>query len=275
MPINFRAPLTSSGANEVFLDKTIADIKKGKLSLYKVSVGETEYIDDVQQSIYDNIQNISTLDGEAIKNTANNFDQYTEKVTPVNNDIVLINDSEAGGAIKKLKLANMIGGGSGGGGAIIWLDGSISPLKGFENFSDIRLFDDSDLQTLILNILVPGSYTVGNQILLKNLMTYTDSTSGNILFRTTTYLTKVGEDITSIANSHDSTNAEITVSASDTVYSVGDIDLTDSSGEINSVAVATGDLLRVVLIRESSNETTSITNEAKLLTYISSISFEG
>jgi hypothetical protein len=48
MPISFKSPLSSQVANDTFLDKTIDDIKKGKLGLYKVDVSETGAVDDVQ-----------------------------------------------------------------------------------------------------------------------------------------------------------------------------------------------------------------------------------
>jgi hypothetical protein len=48
MPIIFKSKLSSSVANQTFLDKTIDDIKKGKLSLYKITVGEADQVEDVQ-----------------------------------------------------------------------------------------------------------------------------------------------------------------------------------------------------------------------------------
>lgn len=48
MPIIFKSKLSSSVANQTFLDKTIDDIKKGKLTLYKVTLGEADQVDDVQ-----------------------------------------------------------------------------------------------------------------------------------------------------------------------------------------------------------------------------------
>jgi soluble P-type ATPase len=48
MPIIFKSKLSSSVANQTFLDKTIDDIKKGKLTLYKVTLGEADQVEDVQ-----------------------------------------------------------------------------------------------------------------------------------------------------------------------------------------------------------------------------------
>jgi hypothetical protein len=48
MPIQFKSKLSSSVANATFLDKTIDDLKKGKLGLYKVTSSEVGAIQDVQ-----------------------------------------------------------------------------------------------------------------------------------------------------------------------------------------------------------------------------------
>lgn len=48
MPIAFKSKLSSSVANATFLDKTIDDLKKGVLGLYKVSPGEADAVTDVQ-----------------------------------------------------------------------------------------------------------------------------------------------------------------------------------------------------------------------------------
>jgi hypothetical protein len=48
MPIAFKSKLSSSVANATFLDKTIDDLKKGVLGLYKVSPSEADAVDDVQ-----------------------------------------------------------------------------------------------------------------------------------------------------------------------------------------------------------------------------------
>lgn len=61
MPIQFKSKLSSVVANATFLDKTIDDIKKGKLALYKTTIGEPEQIDDVQ--VY--INELADVDGVA------------------------------------------------------------------------------------------------------------------------------------------------------------------------------------------------------------------
>lgn len=48
MPIAFKSKLSSSVANATFLDKTIDDLKKGILGLYKVSPSDPDAVADVQ-----------------------------------------------------------------------------------------------------------------------------------------------------------------------------------------------------------------------------------
>ena len=61
MPIIFKSPLSSTVANQTFLDKTIDDIKKGKLGLYKVTIGEPGEVEDVQQFLNE----LADVDGVA------------------------------------------------------------------------------------------------------------------------------------------------------------------------------------------------------------------
>lgn len=157
MPIPFRSILSSAVANATFLDKTIDDVKKGLLGLYKVDPGESGAVIDVQNylneiadtsgQIFESDPNrknyanenfisngqsrkaaIEALDAQMLVNanaiatklnrTAADFDTFAEKVTPVDDDIVLIEDSEDGFTKKKLRLENMIGGGGTGFGEI-------------------------------------------------------------------------------------------------------------------------------------------------------------
>lgn len=63
MPILYKSKLSSSVANATFLDKTIDDVKKGILTLYKVNISDPETITDVQDYINE-IASISGIDGE-------------------------------------------------------------------------------------------------------------------------------------------------------------------------------------------------------------------
>ena len=76
MPIIFKSKLSSAVANATFLDKTIDDIKKGKLSLYKVSLVEPLFIDDVQASLwkcFDVVGIAGEFDANALVYATNNY----------------------------------------------------------------------------------------------------------------------------------------------------------------------------------------------------------
>jgi hypothetical protein len=48
MPIQFKSQLSSAIANQTFLDKTVDDVKKGVLGLYKTTIGEATSVVDLQ-----------------------------------------------------------------------------------------------------------------------------------------------------------------------------------------------------------------------------------
>lgn len=66
MPISFKSKITSAGVNNTFLDKTIDDIKTGKLQLRKSAIDLTN-IEDVQVFI-NFIAETSGINGEADPN---------------------------------------------------------------------------------------------------------------------------------------------------------------------------------------------------------------
>jgi hypothetical protein len=60
-------------------------------------------------------------------------------------------------------------------------------------------------------------------------------------------------------------NAEVSAPATPGQWTnIGDIDLTDSSGQINGVAVAAGDKLTIKLIRNTSSESASAAADGNL-----------
>jgi hypothetical protein len=159
--------------------------------------------------------------------------------------------------------------GSGGGGSsLIWEKlGDLSPSN--ESQDGIRLegFGHTDVQELYLSVNVPSDYVAGTQITLLNGAFFISATSGNILFRTVTSLIRAATTVLgTYSNSHTSTNTEITANGvSNTLTNVGDIDLTDSDGLINGVAVAANDKLRIKLTRAIATETSSAAAIAKLM----------
>lgn len=195
----------------------------------------------------------------------------------------LINDSKiyvTGGTLalnKRLDLAIQDGdlGGGAGGGSFVWeLNGDLSPLESTSNGISFYDFNSSDAQEVYALITVPDSYNAGDQIVLKDAKVSSASSSGNILMKTETGLIQDGGAIAT-TDLYESTNSEITISAANVLSGVGDMDLTDASGAINSVAVAAGDVLRVRLFRDFTNETASTSDSAKFLKFSANISFKG
>lgn len=231
--------------------------KTGIVVLDKTDIGLTNVTDDAQ-----------------LKRTANDFDTFTEKAEPVEDDIVLIEDSEDLGNKKKVKLENLLGGG-GAGGSTAWIDGDIAPLSGYTNGIETKDFDNESGQEMFINVIVPDNYSPGNQIKLLNAKFFADNSADNVLIKCETVLIKNGDDVTTNTNNHISTNTEITLSTANALVNIGEIDLSDATGQINSVAVAIGDLLIVKLYRDYLNETSSAVEDAKVLKYSATVSFKG
>lgn len=229
----------------------------GDVTIDKTSVGLSNVTNDAQ-----------------LKRSAGDFATFTEKATPVDADIVLIEDSEDSNNKKKVQLANLLGGG-GAGGSTAWILGDIAPIEGFTNGIQTFDFDNESPQEIFLNIIVPDSYTAGDQIKLLNGHFFINNAADNVLFKAQTTLFKLGDDVNTNTNQHTSTNSEVTLSTADALEDIGEIDLTDSGGEINATAVAVGDLLKIRLYRDYNNETTSAAEDAKFLRYSASVSFEG
>lgn len=230
--------------------------KKGAVVLDKTDIGLGNVTDDAQ-----------------LKRAAADFDTFTEKAEPVDDDIVLIEDSEDSLNKKKAKLSNLLGGG--GGGSFLWeLNEDFSPIESVLNGMSLFDFDKESNMAISALVIVPENYKPGDQINLKNAIFFSSGAADNVLFKCETYLYKLGEDATSPTNAHISTNTEKTLTTANEFIGVGDMDLCDVNGEINSVAVAPFDILKVKLYRDNDNETASSTEDARLLKFSSSVAFK-
>lgn len=257
--LNDWAIFTASGwVRNISTAVTTVNGQKGAVILTKTDVGLANVTDDAQ-----------------LKRTANDLNTFTEKVTPVEDDIVIIEDSEDSFNKKKVKLANMLGSGGGGGGSTAWIDGDIAPLDGFQNGLETKDFDFESGHEMFLNVIVPESYTVGDQIKLLNSKYFINIGTDNTYFRCETTLFKTGEDVTTDVNSHLSTNTENSNFIANTIMNIGEIDLSSAIGEINSVAIAIGDLLKVRLFRDFDNEFSVAQEDAHFLKFSSTVSFQG
>lgn len=255
--VNDWAIYTSSGwVRNISSEVTSVSGKTGAVLLDNTDVGLGNVTNDAQ-----------------LKRSANDFSLFTEKLEPVEDDIVLIEDSEDSGFKKKAKLENLLGGG--GGGSFLWeLTEDISPIESTENGLSLLDFDFESEMAISAFVTVPENYKLGNQIQLLNALVVCASSSGNVLMRCETTLFKLGENPFTNVNTHISTNTELTLTASNELLAIGNIDLSDATGQINGVAVEPFDVLKIVLKRNNINETTSATDDARFLKYSSTVSFK-
>lgn len=149
-------------------------------------------------------------------------------------------------------------GGGGGGGGVEWDEGENAPL--FDSIYGFPCFRfEAGLAQKLTGVLhVPSSYNLGGQI---NLDVYALSldTSGTILLQSTATLINPGDELDSTTNQHASTNSAITMdSNNDHKLQEIALDLSDASGEINSVAVAKKAALKIELSRGTDTATGDI-----------------
>lgn len=147
-------------------------------------------------------------------------------------------------------------GSGGGGGSLVWnLGGSTPAVYEVVDGFDFHSFDFESLQEIYAIIAVPSTYRAGKPIKLKGGQFFCNTSAGKVFFKTQTALIKSNSVLGTYPNIRTSTNTVVTVNAvANTNNSVGDLDLTSTIGEINSVAVVAGDKLRVRLYRDNASE---------------------
>ena len=158
------------------------------------------------------------------------------------------------------------GAGGGGGGSLIWnaLSG-YAPTKIEEYGETVYMFDPNAPDSeMVAYVKVPQSYTGGKQIKLY-IGIYSPAASGNVKMQSRAYLIREStESIDATTNSRLSTNTEIT-NTSGKQYRSLELDLSDSSGEINGVSISSGDILKIRLKRDVSGETSSDSEETRFM----------
>lgn len=167
------------------------------------------------------------------------------------------------------------GAGGGGGGGLKWnpVPGS-EPIEEDEFGEKVFKFADSGGQSLQVYLKVPNSYAAGQPIAM-NLAIYSPSTSGNIKMRTVASLIRKNVDnVDSTTNQRTSTNAEITAGSPSNEYREINVDLTSSTGTINSVAVSPGDLIKVELDRDTGGESSSDSAETRFIPSATEATFQ-
>jgi hypothetical protein len=228
-------------------------------SAVKTVIGATQYI-----SFHTN--NTLTAAGEALRINADYslsfMQQISTPATPASGTLKVYQKSD-----NKLYILNSAGGeleigsgGGGGGSGIVWDESANAPVKslastGFSLYS----FEAGYSQELYTEIHVPSTYVAGDPIALK-IKAYSISTSGNFLLTAQATLIRAeNDDIASTTNQRTTTNSAIAMSSSnDSEIQKISLDITDSSGQINGVAVAASDTILVRLYRNTDTDTGAV-----------------
>src|SRR5690606_32622905 len=116
-------------------------------------------------------------------------------------------------------------------------------------------FGDGLSQNLYTTVKVPQTYVAGKQI--KMFIThFHEAASATQLLSAQATLIEAGDAFDDTTDQRTSTNTATAGASKVTIQA--ELDLTDSSGEINSVAVAGGDLIKVRLYRGTDASTSDI-----------------
>ena len=153
------------------------------------------------------------------------------------------------------------GGGSGGGGGagFVWreISAGATPLITEENFEVSYLFGSGLAQELYAAVKVPQSYSSGTQIFIY-VSGYSPSSSNTILLQAQSTLIRSATDaFTPTTHQRTTTNAALTNTVANQLRQFT-LDITSSTGEINSVAVRAGDVIKVRLYRGTDTDTADI-----------------
>ena len=161
------------------------------------------------------------------------------------------------------------GSGGAGGVSLRWYFGDSNAPFRTTNANGLEVFEftqSPDELTCYATLKIPNSYTPGVQLFLKTGQFYSDLTSGNVLFRTDTRIFKANISGVSTPTAYTSTNAQQAVDiTTNEIVTLSDVDLTDATGQINSVAVAAGDVLLITLYRDTSDETSGAAGSAFMI----------
>lgn len=150
--------------------------------------------------------------------------------------------------------------GSGGGGAgFVWRDlGGTAPVSGPEENGELPWYFGAGLaQELYAAVKVPQSYSAGTQIKIY-VSAYSPSSSNTILMQAqSTLIRKDTDAFDSTTNQRTSTNSALTNTVAKMIREFV-LDVTDASGQINSVAVSAGDIIKVRLYRGTDSDTADL-----------------
>jgi len=138
-----------------------------------------------------------------------------------------------------------------------WIKDTNGPITEFIDGFLFESFDNISAQEIYAILNVPNTHIAGSQITLKNGEFFCVGTSpGTVQFQSVATLINSSTVLGTYTNTYTSTNAAVTLSAtSNLITSIGNIDLTNASGQINAVAVQPGDKIRIKLYRIASGST--------------------
>lgn len=128
-----------------------------------------------------------------------------------------------------------------------WGDGADSPEMGTNLGLKIWTFAVTADQALYGAISVPSNYISGSPITVR-IRTYNTSGTSTMLLKATSTLIPAGTAITSTTNQRTTTNTA-TASSGVNVIREQDLDVSSSTGTINSVAIGAGDLILLKMFR--------------------------
>lgn len=147
--------------------------------------------------------------------------------------------------------------GGGGSGAQWQENPGDAPVTAEENGGLVYLFESGSTSKLNLFLKVPEGYVAGRQITAK-IGHYSPSSSNTQLLKAQATLVRDGTDaFDSTTNQRTTTNTALTNTVAKQLR-MTTLDLTDSSGQINGVAVTPGDMIKVALYRDTDSDTDDI-----------------
>lgn len=147
--------------------------------------------------------------------------------------------------------------------ALNWVKDTLGPISEFIDGFLFESFDNVSVQEIYVVVNVPPTYVAGTQIFLKQGKFFCAGASpSTVQFQAVSALINASTVLGTYSNTYTSTNAAVTLSATtNLITSIGNIDLTNASGQINAVAVQAGDKIRVKLYRVAGGAT----QDARLL----------
>ena len=259
---------TAAGLKIIMSDATTAQISYDSTLASKFKLGETgtlkEIVDVSSTQSLSNKSIVSPSRLDVKKDTEANLTTYA--ATATDGQWCFATDTQT---MYQVVSNSLVPAGSGGGGSSLSWEkvGDNSPSSLQVDGMVLEEFNSSETQEVFATFLVPSSYRAGKQIKLSSASFFCSATTGNVFFKTTTTLLKSGSSVLgTYPNTQNSANSQVVVpGTTNQLKDIGDLALTSSIGEINSVAVAPGDKLRIRLYRDVASETSPAASTAKIL----------